>query len=84
MCLTTCGWFEIRYQDHPAFVSNDYIDLLEHAPRLSGIVSADMLHVRDRPSMNGAVLGTLSEGARVDILTQLDKWLEIKFQHGSA
>ena len=81
---TTSGWFEILYQGFPAFVSDDYVDLQDHPPRLTGLVTASVLNVRDRPSGDGLVLGTLTSDTRIDILSQIGNWLEIQFQQGTG
>ena len=78
------GWLEIDYRGTPAFVSDDYVDLFDRPPRMTGIVSANLLNVRDRPATSGVVLGTLGEGTRVDIVSRQESWLEIRFQQGTA
>ena len=78
------GWFEIEFHGTPAFVFYDYVDLRERHPRLSGVVTAGLLNVRDRPDGNGVILGTLAAGSMVEVLSQQGSWLEIPFHQGTA
>lgn len=78
------GWVEIQFQNIPAFVSEDYVSLQERPPRRSGVVTASMLNVRDRPDGNGIILGTLVAGSVVEVLSTNGSWVEIPFHQGTA
>jgi len=78
------GWFEVLYQGQPAFLHADYVDLVEQPSRLIGRVTANLLNVRQQPDSNSAILGTLTAGNRVELLAQLEGWLEVEFNQGNA
>ena len=78
------GWFELRYREVPAFVFGDYVKLHDRPPRQTAVITAGLLNVRDRPSTNGMILGTLAEGAVVPVLDPDADWMEIPFHEGTA
>ncbi|SNZ04642.1 bifunctional autolysin [Terribacillus aidingensis] len=58
--------------EYNTYVSADYINS-------SSQVSADLLNVRGGPSTNYWVVGTLSKGAKVNIIRQVGNWYQIEF-----
>ncbi|MFQ5629346.1 MAG: SH3 domain-containing protein [bacterium] len=76
------GWFEISYQGHSAFVSDDYIEVIERMKAMKGVVTTQQLNIRNQPSLNGDVIGGLVEDTVVDIIAQHGDWLEIEFNAG--
>ena len=72
-------WVEISYQDFPAYLYRSFVSLQEEPHNLTGVVSADLLNVRSKPDLNGAILGKLSSQSRVDIVSLMPQWIEINF-----
>ncbi len=77
-------WLEIQYQNTPGFVFNDYVALQEREPAQNGVITTNLLNVRDRPATNGVILGGLTRGSKVEVLAQHGGWLEIPFLQGTA
>src|SRR5699024_2337587 len=55
-----------------AYVSAAYIND-------SGEVTASVLNVRSGPSTNGAVVGTLTNGTQVNIISEVSGWYQIEY-----
>src|SRR3972149_505765 len=51
---------------------------------MRGKVMAGKLNVRRRPDKDGLKIGTLLQNSLVDILGEMNRWLEIKYSGGSA
>ena len=48
-----------------------------------GIVTASVLNVRDKASINGNVIGTLDKGTKVKLSTKIGDWWSIYYgEHG--
>ncbi|GAA5214217.1 N-acetylmuramidase domain-containing protein [Corallincola platygyrae] len=73
------GWIEITYQQHPGFVSGEYLNLIESVPKQTGQVTASRLNIRSRPEAQAPVLGTLVRDAVIEIEGVHGDWLEIVF-----
>lgn len=79
------GWFEFHFQGIPAFVAGQYVELIEETVhQQQGVVSANLLNVRDRPAAHGSVIGRLAVGATVAISNHFGDWLEIEFNGQAA
>ena len=78
------GWFEIRFQQAPAFLYGDYVRIEENERPQTGVVTAGMLNVRDRPSTTGAILGRLVQGSIIEVSSRSEDWLEVSFQDGNG
>ncbi|WP_020408283.1 N-acetylmuramidase domain-containing protein [Hahella ganghwensis] len=74
------GWFEIQFQGRPAFIYGDYVQVDPQKQRQVGVVSADLLNVRSRPSLDGLIKGKLAKGAVVEVVSVMSGWLEISYQ----
>jgi|GEM_PF-6145003 len=48
------------------------------------VVEADVLNVRDDPSLTGTIKGTLLQNARVNVLANQGNWSEISFSNPAA
>lgn len=82
------SWIKISFDGKQGWVSSRHVKYTKaKAPSASsqsstektGKVNATTLNVRKTPSTQGAVLGSLKNGASVSILTQQGKWIEIYF-----
>lgn len=49
-----------------------------------GTVTASALNVRSKPSINGSIIGTLYNGAKVTVISQSNGWTEIRFNGKTA
>lgn len=78
------GWFEIIYKNLSAFISANYVDIIEVEKKMKGKVTASVLNVRSRPDLECNILGTLNQEAIIDVINDLDDWLEISFNKASA
>jgi uncharacterized protein YgiM (DUF1202 family) len=81
---TSNDWLEIQYKDSTGFVSKNYMEINPRTSDVRGIVITRILNVRDKPSVNSAVLGAITNGTRVVVLSQIQDWLEIEFNNSSA
>lgn len=89
--LSTNGkWSEVRTPAIQGWVSKEYIkpngsNAKSTPPAGSshtaskGIVTADSLNVREKPSLNANTIGKLKKGAEVAVLSQSNGWAEISF-----
>ena len=77
-------WFEIRKNGIPAFLSADYIEIMEDESVLKGQVTAGALNVRDHPGKQGQIIGQLYKKNQIDVIEDLGDWLEISFNEMSA
>ncbi|MFC4320905.1 SH3 domain-containing protein [Litchfieldia salsa] len=90
----TGDWIEISYKNQKAFVHKDYINIAA-APSNNntdsntgnglgtGIVTASTLNVRDQNTLSGKLVSTLKKGESVTILSESNKWYEIKLNNGT-
>lgn len=88
------NWLRISGTFGEGWVSREYIDLQqsskendqgsEKAKETTGIITADLLNVRNIPSTSGKLLGKLSQGSRVKIYSQQKEWVEISFSNSKA
>lgn len=77
-------WLEIGFNEESAFVHRDFVDLVESGAPQQGRVSADVLNVRREPSTSSEVVGRLTDGTRVNLISQVGNWFEIKFNDSAA
>ena len=82
------GWYRIETGGKTGYVSSQYVSLASGTPapstpqeadRITGTVSASTLNVRSGPGSSHAKIGSLSSGAQVEILEQLDGWCRIEW-----
>lgn len=78
------GWYEILYNQIPGFLFGQYVDLRgEHISQV-GIVTANLLNIRERPDTRSSVLGTLGRDSKVDVISSNENWVEFSFKESSA
>ncbi|WP_079509870.1 SH3 domain-containing protein [Mesobacillus jeotgali] len=88
------GWAEITYEGKKAWVSSEFLkingasapDIASPAPadQFTGTVTASSLNVRDKNSLNGRVVGSVSKGQSFKILDEQNKWIKIEYQPGKT
>ncbi len=77
------GWAEFEYNNQSAFVSSKYIvkvDIAENI-ELFEVVSASHLNVRNKPSTNSQVIGTLQSGTQIEVLSRTEYWAKIYYNN---
>ena len=84
------NWSKIMFNGKTAFVSSKYLaNSNSSAPKAEAKVTTKMvtakgLNVRAKASMNGAKLGVLPKGAKVNVLGQEGNWSKIMFNGKTA
>ena len=86
------GWAEITYAGKNAWVSSQYIKVKKESPshpqkplpanQYTGKVTASQLNVRERNSLNGKIIGSVSQNQSFQILEEQNKWVKIEFKPG--
>jgi SH3-like domain-containing protein len=71
-------WYEIKLQDSSAFVAAKFIVEMVK----TGIVTANLLNIRNLPNLEAGKLDELKKDAEVTIVDQIDKWYQIKYKDG--
>lgn len=77
-------WMEIQFKDSIGFVAEAFVDPITDATHLQGRVETNVLNVRDLPSLSGRVVGTLTAGSGVTVLSQHLDWLEVEFNNNAG
>jgi uncharacterized protein YgiM (DUF1202 family) len=77
-------WCEINYAGRPAFISNRFVQTLGTNSLLKAKVSANTLNVRNQPAASGTIIGSVRRGTVLDVLSDHDDWLEIRFNQSPA
>ncbi|KON90241.1 N-acetylmuramoyl-L-alanine amidase [Sporosarcina globispora] len=86
------SWTEISFLGNTGWISSQYIlvqsSQSESKPKQSasgksGTVTATSLTVRNKGSLNGKPIGSVSKGQTFHILEQADNWARIEYQPGS-
>ncbi|WP_169891120.1 SH3 domain-containing protein [Litchfieldia alkalitelluris] len=93
------SWYEIKFNKTKAWVYRDYVKIQStntkpnnntpSTPEPStqsgtGIVTASSLNVRENNTLNGAIIGSLKKGDSVTILSESNKWFEVKLTNGKT
>ena len=85
------GWSQISHNGTTGYVSSDYLDFSgsssssgsgsssSESASNSGVVTADFLNVRSGAGTGYRVIGELSEGYRVSIISSSNGWYEINY-----
>ncbi|MBM7834755.1 SH3 domain-containing protein [Clostridium sardiniense] len=93
---TSNGWHKIKYKNSYGYVSADYVTVNSNnssntnkpstnTPSTStktGKVTASALNVRNGASTKNKVIGSLSKGATVEIVSTSNGWHKIKYKNG--
>ena len=77
---TSNGWSKIKYNGQIGYVSSKYLS--NTAPEASTTikyVNASSLNVRSGPSTNNSVIGKLSNGDKVEVISTSNGWSKIKY-----
>ncbi|MCC3867542.1 C40 family peptidase [Terrisporobacter mayombei] len=78
---TSNGWSKIKYDGKTGYVSSQYLS--SSAPESSATttkyVNTSTLNVRSGPSTSYSVIGTLSSGTKVEVISTSNGWSKIKY-----
>lgn len=86
------SWTEISFSGNAGWISSQYIAVQssqseskpkQSASGKSGTVTATSLTVRNKGSLNGKPIGSVTKGQTFPILEQADNWAKIEYQTGS-
>lgn len=85
------SWYRVQAEQQAGYVSSKYVSALAEAPAVNtpvqppqpqapafGTVSASTLYVRSGPGTSFDKVATLSSGAPVEIIEELDAWYHIQ------
>lgn len=88
------NWVEIKTQTIRGWVSKEFIQssssnnsgtsVESGNGNTSGVITADSLNVRETPSANSKVIGSLKKGAKVTVFKQSNGWSEITYSGKKA
>ncbi|HAQ06166.1 MAG TPA: N-acetylmuramoyl-L-alanine amidase [Bacillus bacterium] len=88
------GWAEITYSGKTAWVSSQYLKVTSeksgNGPKeippsqYTGKVTASQLNVRERNSLDGKIIGSVSQGQSFQILEEQNNWVKVEFKPGKT
>ena len=78
------NWHNIYWNGRSGYVYSDYLTFDNDLRRYTGAVIASLLNVREGPSKHTPILGTLTRGTQIKLLSSVPGWLEIEFNNGIA
>ncbi|MCC3863260.1 SH3 domain-containing protein [Terrisporobacter petrolearius] len=80
---TSNGWSKIKYDGKTGYVSSEYLS--SSAPESSNTttkyVNTSTLNVRSGPSTSYSVIGTLSSGTKIGVISTSNGWSKIKYNN---
>ena len=87
---TSNGWHKIKFKNGYGYVSADYIKVNGSSTSNNnssvseriGKVNASALNVRSNPSIRNSVIGSLSRGSKVTVVSTSNGWHKIKYKNG--
>ncbi|WP_170029997.1 SH3 domain-containing protein [Mesobacillus jeotgali] len=89
------GWAEITFAGKSAWVSAEYLKISGKpvagsgkvptpVDQFTGTVTASQLNVRDKNSLDGSVIGSVSKGQSFKILDEQNNWVKIEYKPGKT
>ncbi|WNS74419.1 SH3 domain-containing protein [Bacillus sp. DTU_2020_1000418_1_SI_GHA_SEK_038] len=84
------SWVNLQTPFGNGWVSSDFIQIQSSSNgtsvegKLNGRITVNSLNVRSSPSLNSSIIGKLSSGDNVKILSQTSEWTEISFSGTKA
>ena len=73
------GWSKIKYNGSVGYVSSKYLTTSSTANTTTKYVTASSLNVRSGAGTNYSVLGSLSKGSKVEVISESNGWSKIKY-----
>ena len=71
------GWALVRCKDTLGFVSSKYLS--EVVEKVKKYVNVSVLNFRSGPSTKASIIGTISKGSEVEVISTPDGWSKIKY-----
>lgn len=72
------GWLEIEFNHATGFVSRHHVEIIDGGTPRQGVVAAALLNVRAAPNRDSEILGKLTRGCDIQILSQSGNWYETR------
>lgn len=81
-------WTEISFQGTNAWISSQYIQAGKNQEKKketnnNGTITASSLNVREKPSLNGNIIGSVAQGDNFRILKEENNWTNIELPNGT-
>lgn len=81
-------WTEISFQGTNAWISSQYIQAGKKQEKKketnnNGTITASSLNVREKPSLNGNIIGSVAQGDNFRILKEENNWTNIELPNGT-
>ncbi len=73
------GWSKIKYNGSVGYVSSKYLTTSSTANTITKYVTASSLNVRSGAGTNYSVLGSLSKGSKVEVISESNGWSKINY-----
>lgn len=75
------GWARINYNEQESYISSKYIVKIDinFQQGVYRVVTNSNLNVRKGPSTNSYVLGSLTPGSRIEVVSISEQWAKIQF-----
>jgi len=77
-------WHQIKFNEKIAFVYKTYVNIFEPTKAKKGFVTADILNVRAGPDTSASIVGTLTKGTEVNIISSVGVWYKLKLGEAEA
>lgn len=77
-------FYKINYKDKTAYVAKKYISKTKPNESWTGKITASVLNVREKPSVNSKIIGTLKKGKKVTVLGSNGNFYIIKYKDKKA
>ncbi len=72
-------WLEIEFNHATGFISRRHVEIIDGGTSRQGVVTAAQLNVRAAPNRDSEILGKLTSGSDIQILSQSGNWYETRF-----
>ncbi len=82
------NWTEISFHGTNAWISSQYIQAGNNQEKKqetnnNGTITASSLNVREKPSLNGNIIGSVAQGDNFRILKEENNWTNIELPNGT-
>ncbi|MRN23375.1 SH3 domain-containing protein, partial [Romboutsia ilealis] len=77
------GWSKIKYDGRLGYVYSTYLDNIKpsYTNTTTKIVNTDSLNVRSGPSTSNTIVGKLSKGTKVSVISESNGWSKILYNN---
>ena len=78
------SWIKVKYSDKTGYVYEEYVGEDTSNTTTIKYVNATSLNVRSGPSTSYSVIGKLSNGTKVEVISTSNGWSKIKYDGGTG